>query len=245
VCDTLTCLGAGKVSEYRVWNEASHNDVSVPGNVGQQKIIECSDLKPGEAGKMSTSRVKWPTVGQKGGNQEEHVHHLKTEAQQLMATMKAPTPENKNTKRGLPHEQAAKFLKSWLDWVQKEEGRTYGDPVLEAIQRLERLIETRSPARSGGSQGGEYGGSGGRSWAQVAGAGGAGGTANTGFNKNTTTSSKLDSPSIAQGDPCGIRIRMNNSAISAEIRQKPNTSEYILKTVNYQISQSENINKDP
>jgi hypothetical protein len=82
-----------------------------------------------------------------------------------MATMKAPTPENKNTKRGLPHEQAAKFLKSWLDWVQKEEGRTYGDPVLETIQRLERLIETRSPAGSGGSQGGEYGGSGGRSWA--------------------------------------------------------------------------------
>jgi hypothetical protein len=38
---------------------------------------------------------------------------------------------------------------------------------------------------------------------------------------------------------------MNNPVISTEIRQKPNTSEYILKTVNYRISQSENINKDP
>ena len=146
---------------------------------------------------MSTTRVKWPTVGQKGGNQEEHVHHLKTEAEQLMATIKAPTPENKNTKRGLPHEQAAKFLNSWLDWVQKEEGRTYGDPILEAIQRLKRLIETRSFDRSVGSQGGEHGGSRGRSWAQVAGAGAIGGTGNIGFNKNMTTSSKKGSPLTA------------------------------------------------
>jgi hypothetical protein len=48
---------------------------------------------------MANCKVKWPTVGQKGKNQEEHVHHLKTEAQQLIATLKAPTPEKKNTKR--------------------------------------------------------------------------------------------------------------------------------------------------
>jgi hypothetical protein len=106
------------------------------------------------------------------------------------------------------------------------------------------LIETRSPDGSDGSQGEEHGGSRGRSWAQVAGAGATGGTGNTGFNKNVTTSSKMGSPSTAQGDPCEIRIRMNNPAISTEIRQKPNTSEHILKTVNHQISQSENINKD-
>jgi len=163
----------------------------------------------------------------------------------LMATMKAPTPENKNTKRGLPHEQAVKFLKSWLDWVQKEEGRTYWDPILEALQRLERLIETCSFDGSIGSQEREHRGSKGRSWAQVAGGGVAGSTAHTGFNKYTATSSKTGSPSIAQDDPCEIRIRMNNTAISTEIRQKPNTSEYILKIVNHQISQSKNINKDP
>jgi hypothetical protein len=50
-------------------------------------------------------------------------------------------PEKKDTKRRLPHEQAGRFLKSWLDWIEKEEGRTYGDPILEAIQRLERLVE--------------------------------------------------------------------------------------------------------
>jgi hypothetical protein len=138
-----------------------------------------------------------------------------------------------------------KFLKSWLDWVQKEEGRTYGDPILEAIQRLERKIETRSFDGSVGSQGGEYEGSRGRSWAQVAGAGATGGTGNTGFNKNATAASKAGNPSTAQGDPCEIRIRMNNPAISTKIRQKPNTSDHILKTVNNQISQSENINRNP
>jgi hypothetical protein len=51
---------------------------------------------------MSNSRVKWPIVGQQGENQEEHIHHLKTEAQQLIATLKAPTPEEKNTKRAFP-----------------------------------------------------------------------------------------------------------------------------------------------
>jgi hypothetical protein len=162
-----------------------------------------------------------------------------------MATMKAPTPENKNTKRGLPHKQAAKSLNSWLDWVQKEEGRTYGDPILEAIRRLERLIETRSFDGSVGSQGGEHRGSRGRSWEQVAGAGATERTGNTGFNKNMITSSKKGSPSTALGDPCEIRIRMKNPAISTAIRQKPNTSKYILKTVNYHIFQLENINKDP
>lgn len=29
---------------------------------------------------MANSKVKWPTIGQKGENQEEHVHYLKTEA---------------------------------------------------------------------------------------------------------------------------------------------------------------------
>lgn len=119
------------------------------------------------------------------------------------------------------------------------------EQILEALQRLERLIETRSFDGSGGSQGGEHGGSKGRSWAQVAGGGAAGGTAHTGFNKNTATSSKTGSPSIAQGDPYEIRIRMNDPVIFTEIRQKPNTSEYILKAVNHQISQSGNINKDP
>jgi hypothetical protein len=38
---------------------------------------------------------------------------------------------------------------------------------------------------------------------------------------------------------------MNNQAISTKIRQKPNTSEYILRTVNDQTSQSGNINKGP
>ena len=50
-------------------------------------------------------------------------------------SMKA-TPENKNTKRRLSHEQAVKFLNSWLDWFQN------GDPILEALQRLKRLIQT-------------------------------------------------------------------------------------------------------
>jgi hypothetical protein len=122
---------------------------------------------------MSSSKVKWPSVGQRGKNQEDHVHHLKTEAQQLVATLKAPTPENKNTKRELPHAQAVGFLKSWLDWVQKEEGSTYGDPVLEAIQRLKRLILARPTEGSESCHIGEHRGSGGRSWAQVAGAGGA------------------------------------------------------------------------
>jgi hypothetical protein len=30
----------------RCGDTASHNGASVPGNVGQHKIIECSDLKP-------------------------------------------------------------------------------------------------------------------------------------------------------------------------------------------------------
>ena len=51
-----------------------------------------------------------------------------------------------------------------------------------------------------------------------------------------TTSSKEGSPLPAQGDLCEIRIRMNNPATSTEIRQKPNTSEYILKAVNHRIS---------
>jgi hypothetical protein len=193
---------------------------------------------------MANGRVNWPTVGQKGENQEEHILHLKTEAQQLIATLKAPTPEKKNTKRGLPHDHAVRFLKSWLEWAQKEEGRTYGDPILEAIQRLEQLIVTRPPEGSTRSQNGEHGGSEGRSWAQVASADVAEGRATTGFNKGTA-SMKTGSPSTAHGDPCEIRIRMNNPATSTEIRQKPNTSEYILRTVNHQISQSENINKSP
>ena len=68
---------------------------------------------------MSKSRVKWPIVVQQAENQE-HIRHLKSEAQQLIATLKGPTPEKKNTKRGLPHKQAVQVLKSWLNWVQKE-----------------------------------------------------------------------------------------------------------------------------
>ena len=77
--------------------------------------------------------MNWPTVGQKGENQEEHILHLKTKAQQLIATLKALTPKKKNTKRGLPYNHTVRFLKSWLDWVQKEEGRTYKDSILKAI----------------------------------------------------------------------------------------------------------------
>ena len=91
----------------------------------------------------------------KGGNQEEHVYHLKTEAQQLIAALKAPIPERK-TQRGLPYDQAVRFLKSWLDWVEKEEGRTYGDPVLEAIQRLEKLFAARPTEGSASSSSGEH-----------------------------------------------------------------------------------------
>jgi hypothetical protein len=61
---------------------------------------------------MANGRVNWPTVRQKGENQEEHILHFKTEAQQLIATLKALTPEKKNTKRGLPHDHAVRFLKS-------------------------------------------------------------------------------------------------------------------------------------
>jgi hypothetical protein len=108
------------------------------------------------------------------------------------------------------------------------------------------LIETRTfdeSDGSSGSKGGEHGGSRGRSWAQVAGAGTTGGTGNTKLNKNTIAALETGVRSTAYGDPCEIRIRMNNPAVSTEIRQKPNTSEHILKTVNHQISQSENINK--
>jgi hypothetical protein len=61
---------------------------------------------------MSTSRVKWPTVGKKGGNQEEHVHPLKTEAQQLMATMKAPTPEDKKYEERAPPRTSSEILEA-------------------------------------------------------------------------------------------------------------------------------------
>jgi hypothetical protein len=60
------------------------------GSVAEFKFCE---VFKAEAGKYVQSRVKWPTIWPKGENQEEHVHHLKTEAQPLIATLKAPTPE--------------------------------------------------------------------------------------------------------------------------------------------------------
>lgn len=74
----------------------------------------------------------------------------------FIAQTQAPTPENKNTERGLPHDEAVRFLKSWLDWVQMEEGRTYGDPIVEAIQRPEQLIVTRTTEGRASSQSGAH-----------------------------------------------------------------------------------------
>jgi len=101
---------------------------------------------------MSTSRVKWPTVGKRGGHQEEHVHPLKTEAQQLMATMKAPTPEDKKYEERAPPRTSSEILEALARLGPEGGGRLYGDPILEGIQRLEQLIETRSFNRSVGSR---------------------------------------------------------------------------------------------
>ena len=40
--------------------------------------------------------------------------------------------------------------------VEEEEGRTYGDPILEALQRLQRLVETRTAEGGARSPGREH-----------------------------------------------------------------------------------------
>src|ERR1700709_223193 len=98
---------------------------------------------------MAASKARWPIVGRKGANHDKHALHLRTEAQQLTAALKAPTQgEKRQTKRGLPNEQATKFLDSFIDWIQKEEGRTHSNPILNAIQQLEQLIVTQPDTSS-------------------------------------------------------------------------------------------------
>lgn len=193
---------------------------------------------------MANVKMRWPIVGQKGANRDEHVLHLKTEAQQIMSALRAPTPEKKITKRSLPHDTAVKFFDSWLDWVSKEEARMHGDPLQEVMKRLDELMMTRQDASNsnGGSEQERTGSA--RSWAQVASGGsgrtGLGGRKPSGQAASAATTATIGT--ISNRDQCEIRIRMNNLIISEELRRKPDTPDIIIRTVNQSIAKSGNIN---